>query len=327
MNLLLLKPENLKQLYNISVYKQYRFDKLAKFSIKDIETVSGIKSHTLRVWEQRYGIIRPKRTDTNIRYYDDQDLKLILNISILNSNGYKISEIAAMSAEQIQQAVLKVSETDRKFDSQVKSLVSTMLTLDERGFHYILSTNILQLGLEQTFIHIVIPFLQEVGLLWQIGSIHVAHEHFITNLIKQKLYVAVDGQNATQHTTGKKFLLFLREGEPHEIGLLFANFMLRARGHQVIYLGQSLPHHELQEVFAVYNPQYVLTSLTSSLTSEELTQFANDLSGLWPQATVILTGSQLHGRTIPVKSNVTLVNDMAYFTALLDELGRNTLSN
>ena len=306
---------------------QYTFDKLAKFSIKDIETVSGIKSHTLRIWEQRYGIIRPKRTDTNIRYYDDQDLKLILNISVLNNNGYKISEIAAMSSAHIQQAVLDVSATDRKFNSQVKSLVATMLTLDEKGFHYILSTNILQLGLEQTFINIVIPFLQEVGLLWQIGSIHVAHEHFITNLIKQKLYVAVDGQNFYEGTTGKKFLLFLKEGEPHEIGLLFANFMFLVRGHQVIYLGQSLPHHELQEVFAVYNPQYVLTTLTSSITDEELTHFANELAQSWPEATVILTGSQLYGKTIEVKPNVTVVNDMDYFTALLDEFGRNIIPN
>jgi DNA-binding transcriptional MerR regulator len=327
MTIFLFKPKNLKQLYHISVYLQYLFVQLARFSIKDIETVSGIKSHTLRVWEQRYGIIRPKRTDTNIRYYDDQDLKLILNISILNSNGFKISEIAAMSPDEIQQSVLKVSATDRKHDSQVKSLVSTMLTLDEQAFHYILSTNILQIGLEQTFIHVVIPFLHEVGLLWQIGSIHVAHEHFITNLIKQKLYVAVDGQNISPKPGSKKFLLFLREGEPHEIGLLFANFMIRSRGHQVIYLGQSLPHDELQEVFAVYQPEYVLTSLTSSLSSEEFTQFANELSALWPDATVILTGSQLAGRDIQVKPNVTLVNDMAYFTALLDELGRTHLSN
>ena len=140
------------------------------FSIKDIEAVSGIKSHTLRIWEQRYGIITPKRTETNIRYYDDDDLRFIINISILNKNGTKISEIAKMSKEQINEAIVNLNSSaqpSHQSDSQVKSLVSTMLSYDEYGFHKVLTTHIIQHGVELTMVNLVFPFL--VGFGWLVG--------------------------------------------------------------------------------------------------------------------------------------------------------------
>ena len=293
---------------------------MAKFSIKDIETVTGIKSHTLRIWEQRYNIIKPKRTNTNIRYYDDEDLKLILNISVLNSNGVKISGIAKMGAEEIKQAVARLSEAGGQFQNQIKLLVSSMMLLDEAGFNTILTTNILQLGLEGTMTKVIFPFMQEVGILWQTGAIHASHEHFISNLIKQKLYVAIDGQLTKELPDKKKFLLFLREGEPHELGLLFANYMLKTRGHQVIYLGQNVPHAELQEVFEFYHPQYVLSSLTSAISEEDLSGFIQALAKSWPKATILLFGKQIENRHMKTPVNVNLIQDLSYFTTFLDKL-------
>jgi DNA-binding transcriptional MerR regulator len=185
---------------------------LATFSIKDIESLTGIKGHTLRIWEQRFKFINPKRTETNIRYYDDEDLKLLLNISILSSHQFKISEIAKMSNAEISELVIKYSNSTNncsQFNSQIKSLISTMMTFDEVGFHKKLNELIDEFGLEETYIKILLPFLIEVGMLWQVGSIQPSHEHFVTNIIKQKLFCHIDGQVANKSECRKKFLLFL----------------------------------------------------------------------------------------------------------------------
>jgi MerR family transcriptional regulator, light-induced transcriptional regulator len=209
---------------------------VAIFSIKDIEAVSGIRCHTLRIWEQRYGIITPKRTDSNIRYYDDEDLKSILNISILNKNGYKISEIAKLGKEEMQDLILHLSHQQSSYTNQVNELISSMIAYDEFGFNTALSRSILQLGLEQAMLQVVFPFLNEIGIMWQVGSIHPSHEHFATNIIKQKLYVAIDGNLGRYVENRKRFLLFLPENEQHSLGLLYANYLLRTRGHDVLFL-------------------------------------------------------------------------------------------
>lgn len=263
---------------------------LSTFSIKDLETITGIKAHTLRIWEQRYKLIEPKRTPTNIRYYTDEDLRFILNVSILNNSGIKISEIAAMKAEDIREKVVSLSENSNSFSAQVKSLSKAMFALDEAGFNRILADSILRSGLEDTMIRLVFPFLHQIGVLWVTGAIHPAHEHFITNLIRQKLFVAIDAQTGKTQEKGKKFLLFLPESEPHEIGLLFANYMLRARGHDVVYLGQNLPFEDLRHVFDFYEPEYVVSVLTSGMNPEEVQHFVDRIALSWPRAHILLTG-------------------------------------
>src|SRR6478609_6791648 len=188
---------------------------MATFSIKDIEAVSGIRCHTLRIWEQRYGILAPKRTDSNIRYYDDEDLKCILNISFLNKNGYKISEIAKMCKDEIQNKILGLSDNKGIYTAQINELISSMIAYDEFAFHTVLNRCIIQNGLEQTMLQVVFPFLNEIGIMWQVGSIHPSHEHFATNIIKQKLYVAIDGNTGRYNENRKRFLLFLPEYEQH----------------------------------------------------------------------------------------------------------------
>lgn len=284
---------------------------MSTFSIKDIETITGIKAHTLRIWEQRYNLIIPKRTDTNIRYYDDEDLRFILNVSILNNYGIKISEIAKMSHEKIRENVLIISEKDSPHSAQIKALISAMFSLDETAFNTVLSSNILKMGLEETIAQIVFPFLHQIGVLWMTNAIHPAHEHFITNLIRQKLYVAIDAQTGKKYADSKKFLLFLPEGENHEIGLLFANYVLRTKGHDVVYLGQNLPYEDLDKVFDFYEPDYVFSSVTSSIEGQDVQTFIDRLSCCWPDTTILLTGYLIHSQsTLNIPHNVRIVNDI-----------------
>lgn len=291
---------------------------MSKFSIKDIETITGIKAHTLRVWEQRYNFIAPKRTTTNIRYYDDEDLRLILNVSILNNYGIKISEIAKMSAEKIREMVLVISQKESPHASQIKSLISTMFSLDESSFNNILTTNILRMGLEDTITQIVFPFLHQIGVLWMTNAIHPAHEHFITNLIRQKLQVAIDGQTGKSSPKGKKFLLFLPEGENHEIGLLFANYFLRSRGHQVVYLGQNLPYEDLAKVFDFYAPDFVFSTLTTAYDTNEVQHFVNRLAESWPDTTIVLTGHLIvSNQSLVLYPNVRVIHTLHELNGLV----------
>lgn len=296
---------------------------MATFSIKDIEAVSGIRCHTLRIWEQRYGILAPKRTDSNIRYYDDDDLKCILNISILNKHGHKISEIAKMDKEQINGIILKIAGCNNIYDCQVKGLISAMLAFDEFGFHNILTTSIIQIGLEQTMMRIVFPFLNEAGILWQVGSIHPSHEHFASNIIKQKLYVAIDGNIGRYAENRKRFLLFLPENEQHSMGLLFASFLLRCRGHEVLFLGQEVPLKDFKEALGNHKPDFVFTILTSAHVNIDKQEFINSLACTWSDSQILLSGIQCMCHKLVLPKNVSIIKKMEDFIQFANSISSN----
>ena len=288
---------------------------MSTYSIKDLEQLSGIKAHTLRIWEQRYDLLSPKRTDTNIRYYDDQDLKLILNVALLNDNGFKISKIASMSLEEIREEVIKLSDKSLTHDDQIHTLTICMIELDEERFEKILTTNIIKLGFEQTMLNIIYPFMTKIGVLWQTGAINPAQEHFISNLVRQKLIVAIDGQ--VGNTTGKKFLLFLPEGELHEISILFANYLIKAKGHKVIYLGQSTPQADLESVYNIHRPDFLLTVITNSPSSENVSAYVHSLSEKFPACQILVSGIQVIGQDFSFPSNV---RQMMYIRDIKDFL-------
>ncbi|MCS6821199.1 MAG: MerR family transcriptional regulator [Microscillaceae bacterium] len=277
------------------------------YSIKDLEHLSGIKAHTLRIWEQRYNLVKPRRTDSNIRYYDDYDLKLILNVSLLKDYGYKISTIAKMSEQEMREAIIKVTEKSQKYFEHIQALTIAMIDLDEARFEKIIATNVLQMGFEKTMIHIIYPFLVKIGFLWQTGSISPSQEHFITNLIRQKLIVAIDGQTSQYKSDAKTYMLYLPEGELHELGLLFANYLIRARGNRVIYLGQTLPLNDLQEAYKIHTPDYILTIITSSPTQDRIQEYVDSLAQLFPQAIILLGGYQIVGQDIRIAKNMMII--------------------
>lgn len=291
---------------------------MSNYSIKDLEQLSGIKAHTLRVWEQRYNLLNPKRTDTNIRFYDDQDLKLILNVALLNDNGVKISKIASMASHEIREEVMKLTERTLTHDDQIHALTICMIEMDEERFDKILSTNIIKLGFEQTMMNIIYPFMSKIGVLWQTGAINPAQEHFISNLVRQKLIVAIDGQ--LSKGGGKKFLLFLPEGELHETSMLFASYLIKNKGHKVIYLGQSTPYEDLLSVFNLHHPEFLLTVITTSPSSEFVQEYLNSLSTSFPNAQILVTGYQVIGQDLIFPANVRLLNYIRDIKDFLEDL-------
>ena len=291
---------------------------MSTYSIKDLEQLSGIKAHTLRIWEQRYNLLQPKRTDTNIRFYDDDDLKLILNVALLNDNGVKISKIASMSPNELREEVMKLTERSLTHDDQIHALTICMIEMDEELFDKILSTNILKLGFEQTMLNVIYPFMSKIGVLWQTGAINPAQEHFISNLVRQKLIVAIDGQIPQQG--GKKFLLFLPEGELHEISILFASYLIKSKGHKVIYLGQSTPNDDLLSVFKLHQPEYLLTVITTSHSSEYVQEYINALADRFAIAQILVTGYQVLGQDLRFPENVSQISYIRDIKDLLEEL-------
>ncbi|MDP5172243.1 MAG: MerR family transcriptional regulator [Bacteroidia bacterium] len=287
---------------------------MGRYSIKDLEKLSNIKAHTIRVWEQRYGIIEPKRTATNIRYYDDADLRLVLNISFLNRNGQKISHIAEMTPEEIRDLVINISDSNLEFPNQVNALVIAMVNLNEERFEKIISTNTLQFGFEKTMLNIVYPFLARIGILWQTGSVNPAHEHFITNLIRQKLVVAIDGQIAPQNPQAKKYILFLPEGEMHELSLLFAAYVIKSRHNKAIYLGQSLPLKDVEIVSDIYQPDYIMSIITGYPDKSEIVNYVKQLKKKCPGKTILLSGYQ----ALQMKEELKALKHVEIFEQIVD---------
>ncbi len=278
---------------------------MSNYSIKDLEQLSGIKAHTLRIWEQRYNLLNPKRTDTNIRYYDDADLKLILNVSILNAHGMKISKIAAMSSTDISQEIIRLTDQSVDHNDQIQALTICMIEMDEDRFEKVLSTNIIKLGFEDTVLNVIYPFLSKIGILWQTGAINPAQEHFISNLIRQKLIVAIDGQ--VGKSNGKTFMLFLPEGELHELSLLFSSYLIKKHGHRVIYLGQSTPQEDLVSVYNLQKPEYLLTIITSAPSGDNVQDYVIWLGKEFAQSEIFVTGFQILEQQIEIPANIRLL--------------------
>jgi MerR family transcriptional regulator, light-induced transcriptional regulator len=281
---------------------------MSKYSIKDLEQLSGIKAHTLRIWEQRFNFITPERTDTNIRFYNDKDLRLVLNISLLKDHGYKISEIAQMEYAELNNEVLSLSEKQINYPDQIQALTVSMIELDEDAFDRIMTANIKQFGFENTMIHIIYPFLVKIGTLWLTGSVGPAQEHFMTQLIRQKITVAIDSMPRNPKPNAKKFVLYTPEGEFHDVSLLFAYFILKARNQKVYYFGQSLPFPDLEFIVQKHSPDYIFTAITSLPTHADVQRYVSKVATTYPKIELLLTGMQVIGQGLKLESNIQVVN-------------------
>lgn len=265
----------------------------ANYSIKDLEKLSGIKAHTLRIWEKRYSLFKPDRTETNIRYYSNDDLKLILNISHLNKNGIKISKIAAMSETEIGKKVAEINLVRSGYDDLIDNLIIAMIDLNEISFSKIFSDSILKIGFEPTIQKVIFPFFHRIGVMWQTGGINPAQEHFVTNLIRQKLIVAIDGIKIPDAEKKGTAILFLPENELHEMGLLFYNYALRSRNYKTVYLGQSVPVANLTRVAEVFKPDFIISVLTTPFPKGSLESFMKTLQSIRVSKKILLSGRQI----------------------------------
>jgi DNA-binding transcriptional MerR regulator len=286
---------------------------MSNYSIKDLERISGVKAHTIRIWEKRYGLISPRRTDSNIRLYCDEDVKKLLNVSILLRHGLKISKIAELDSQSISRKIMELSYLPNGNENQIESLVVAMIDLDESKFEKTLSQSIIRNGFENTLFEIIYPFFEKVGVLWQTGSINPAQEHFITNLIKQKIYVAIDGLQSSSKGDQKTIVMFLPEWELHELGMLVYDYFLKKAGLKVVYLGQKVPEEDLIAVCSIVKPDYLFTSFSSPYEKEQLEEFINKVAGDFSNQKIYVTGYQVGCLSENLPSNVTFIANARHF--------------
>jgi MerR family transcriptional regulator, light-induced transcriptional regulator len=305
------------------VFSQLIIYTVSYYSIKDLENLTGIKAHTIRMWEQRYELIKPDRTDSNIRLYGADELKFMLNIALLNNNGYKISKIAQMSSNEVNEKVLETIQKNTSYEDQINALIVSMIDMEEDQFESIMSSNILQYGFEKTMTSVIYPMLNRIGTLWTAESINPAQEHFISNLIRQKIIVAIDGYFEPNRVNPKKFMLFLPDGELHEISLLFSYYLIKSRGNKVIYLGQSMPLKDVVAAYELHKPEYLFAIITSSPPPDQVQNYVNTLGSSFPASQILLSGYQVVGQDIQTLDNTTILTNINQMVDFVDELKKD----
>jgi MerR family transcriptional regulator, light-induced transcriptional regulator len=275
------------------------------FTIKDLENLSGIKAHTIRIWEQRYSFLKPQRTGTNIRYYSNYELKMVLNISLLNKYGYKISHIDRMTELEMKEKILSLSQAQAQQERIVNELIKNIVDLDLESFETLLDNFILARGIEKAIVFIIFPFLERIGILWVTNHINPAQEHLVTNIIRQKLISGIES-TSTHLNINKTVLLFLPEGEHHELGLLFMHYMLKNRGAKILYVGANVPLSDIEFVTKLKKPDILYTHLTSVSQNFNFEKFLTKISLKLPVQPMIVSGylSQHYKKKPP--SNISL---------------------
>ena len=244
------------------------------FSIRDMENLSGIKAHTIRIWEKRYNLFSPERTDTNIRTYNLESLQKLLNVTLLYNNGYKISKIAKLEEQKIPSLVNEIITQKSEKSHALNSFKLAMLNFDQSLFLKTYNGLMEEKSFTQIFNDVFIPLLNELGLLWQTNTISPAHEHFISNLIKQKIYIHTEKlQFEAPSIEDEVYVLFLPENEIHELGLLYINYQLALQGYKTIYLGQTMPIVSLEDLLKYYNNIRFVSYFTVSPTKDEIEDY------------------------------------------------------
>lgn len=286
------------------------------YSIKDLERLSGIKAHTIRMWEQRYGILAPERSDTNIRTYSNGELKQLLNISSLNQMGYKISKIVEMQPQEMKDILLKSISSFSDTSGLVEELLISMVQSDEVYFNELFSLAVKRLEFKDLVLKLIYPLFNKVGVLWQLGSISVAQEHFISNLVRNKLINRIE--SLVPYTTkNKSALLFLPENEWHEIGLLISYYLLKEKGYKVYYLGQSVPLEDMHLFSKTVNPDVIVSSLVVSFSEELKKELFTQLNKRFSGIPIYFSGIQVQHVDFSPYSNIKAISSLEEFDRLL----------
>lgn len=297
-----------------------KLNNLGTYYIKDLESITGIKAHTIRIWEQRYNLVVPKRTSTNIRYYDDEDVKLFLNVALLNKKGIKISKIATFSRSELHAEALITTEKSSENDDLIHSLILATYNLNEEAINLVFSNYIMKKGFEKTILELGFPFLNRLGELWVSNALHPALEHFASNIIRKKIEIAIEGKTAKKDGY-KKFILFLPPDEMHELSLLFASYMISSAGHETLYFGQNTPISDFNAILEVYKPDYLVSIFTNCKAQIDAIKFVNDTNKHFPEIKMLLSGGQILNNKDKFLENIILKNNVQILTRP-EELGK-----
>ncbi|MDD3685954.1 MAG: MerR family transcriptional regulator [Bacteroidales bacterium] len=273
-----------------------------KYQIKDLENISGIKAHTIRIWEQRYEIFEPERTPTNIRYYSDSDLKKLLNIVYLLDRGYKISSFKNMSEDEISSLVHRMSIDD----PDTEAFLLAILDYNAMYFDNLIKKSVYNYGVEDSLSKLIYPLIEKIGLLWMTGSINPSHEHFFSNIIRQKLFAWIDAlpEPTENHKT---FLMFLPYFEQHEIGLLYAYYLARLAGHRVVYLGQNVPTEDVIKATQIINPDYLVCFFIANTEMYNHKLYLLHIAEQLPNYKIIAAGNQVNKLESNISKNLTII--------------------
>lgn len=280
-----------------------------RFSIKDIENLTGIKAHTIRIWEQRYGILQPKRTPTNIRYYDASDLKTALRISLLNNFGYKISRIHQMTDTDMSALIHKISDAGFKLQILTNELLEAALAMDVVQFEMLIDNFIQKRGIEAAVEQLLFQFMEKVGIMWMTNHLVPAQEHLASNVLYRKLAVAIDALPIAGGT--RSVLLFLREGEVHEISLMYVQYLLRKNGLVPVYLGANTSLAEIVAVYHARRPSYVYTHLTIVAEGSEDSKYLKKLANALNDVQILVSGPALRRRKYVPHKNTRFLHTLA----------------
>lgn len=274
-----------KNRWTLSIYCFTLFNHFARnmnniktrFTIKDLENLSGIKAHTIRIWEKRYAILKPMRTDTNIRYYDSISLQKLLNVVLLHRHGYKISKIGALPDEKIPEMVRQIVSRKSAKHHAINSFKVAMMNFDQSLFFTTYDTLLAEKSFREVFFEVFIPLLDVIGMLWQSETITPAHEHFISYLIRQKIYINTESvQLRPTEKNDRVFVLFLPQHELHELGLLYLNYAIISQGYRSIYLGESVPTENLREIKHLFDNVTYVTYFTVEPKPEDVLRYLDD---------------------------------------------------
>jgi len=289
------------------------------FTIKDIENITGIKAHTIRVWEQRYNFLKPQRSDTNIRHYSNNELITVLNIALRNKNGFKISHIDKMSEADVKAKIFALTQAQAQQERTVNELIEHMIDLDVDKVEKILDNFISSKGIERTITQIIFPFLERIGILWLTNRINPAQEHLVTNIIRQKLILGIDGVKSPIQTN-KSVLLFLPEGEHHELGLLFIYYLLKSRGIRVYYIGANAPLKDVEYLTQYKPPTFIYSHLTAVAHNFNFERFLFNAGVQLKNFNVIISGllTQNYKKKVPanISFKKSLNEVMEYIAAI-----------
>ena len=293
------------------------------FTIKDLENLSGIKAHTIRIWEQRYHLLNPQRTKTNIRSYTNVELKAILNIALLNKYGYKISRIDKMTPEEMNQKIALLSQAEALQEKLINDLIGAMIDMNTDQFEMLLDDHIKSKGIEKVILRTIFPFLEKVGILWVTNHVNPAQEHLATNIIRQKLIMGIEGIRSVPESKNQ-VLLFLPEGAYHEVGLLFVYYLLKSRGYKVYYLGANVPLRDVEFTANAKQISSIYTHLTSVAHSFNFEKFLINAHNRMPDRNIMISGllAQQYAKKVPpsihIKKSLGEVMDSFQISRIMD---------
>jgi MerR family transcriptional regulator, light-induced transcriptional regulator len=267
---------------------------MKEFTIKAAERLSGIKAHTLRVWEQRYGILQPtRRKDSNHRVYTNNEIKSLLRIAFLYNQGYKISDIARLKQEEVEQLIQSANNDKASIDLFFIALKEAIIDFDDEAFEGRVERLIIQLGMKDALLKVIFPFLNQIGLLWLTDKLIPVQEHFASNIIIRKLIKAQDEVSFNPVRRSGTVMLLTPEGEYHEIALLFFRYLLMINGFSTIYLGTSASFAVVEQYYEKHKPTHLLLHFTSNLQAQEIPEYITNLKNICPFSKVVVSGAAL----------------------------------